>query len=302
MSAVNVKLAGLELPNPTILASGIMDETGKSLLEMASCGAGAVVTKSIGIEARKGYDNPTIVEMEYGYLNAMGLPNPGIKAFAKEMKMAKDCPVPIIGSIFGSGPKEFSELARHMQSYGASAIELNLSCPHAKGYGMEVGVEPEQVRLIVEEVKSAVNIPVFAKLTPNTHLLLEVAKAVEDAKGDAVVAINTVKAMCINIEARRPVLSNRTGGLSGPAIKPIGVRCVYELYANLQIPVIGVGGAMNWRDVVEYMMAGASAVQIGSAVGRQGKEIFRKVVSGLEIFLRDNGFKAVDEIVGIAHE
>ncbi|MCU0860909.1 MAG: dihydroorotate dehydrogenase, partial [Methanomassiliicoccales archaeon] len=257
MSALKVRMASLQMENPTMLASGVMDETGESLMEMARCGAGAVVTKSIGSEPRKGYENPTLVELEHGYINAMGLPNPGIEAFSDEMMAARGCPAPIVGSIFASSPREFAALAAKMQSYGASAVELNLSCPHAKGYGMEVGVDPEAVRAIVSEVKSAVSIPVFAKLTPNTHRLVEVALAVQEAHGDGVVAINTLRAMCISIEARRPVLSNRGGGLSGPAVKPVGVRCVYDLHAALDIPVIGVGGAEDWRDVVEYIMAGA---------------------------------------------
>jgi len=302
MTSLKVELAGLKLSNPTILASGIMGETAGSFLNMARAGAGAVVTKSIGSEPRNGYANPTLIELDEGYINAMGLPNPGIEAFAEEMSEARSCPVPIIGSIFASSVKEFAFLASKMQSYGAAAIELNLSCPHAKGYGMELGVDPEVVAAVVKEVKSSCSIPVLAKLTPNTHRLLEVAKAVEAAGGDAIVAINTVKAMAISVEMRRPILSNKGGGLSGPAIKPIGLRCVYDLHSTVKIPIIGAGGVEDWRDALEYIMAGASAVQVGSGVGRKGLQVFEAICSGVEAFMEREGFGSVSQMVGVAHE
>ena len=302
MTSLKVEVAALKLSNPTILASGVMDETAASLLNVARAGAGAVVTKSIGSEPRKGYPNPTLVELDGGYINAMGLPNPGIEAFAEEMRLARGCPVPVIGSIFASSPKEFSFLASKMQDYGAAAVELNLSCPHAKGYGMEIGVDPEMVSAVVREVKSVCSVPVFAKLTPNTHQLMDVAKAAEAAGCDAIVAVNTVKAMAISVEMRRPILSNRGGGLSGPAIKPIGLRCVYDLHSNVNIPIIGVGGVEDWRDAVEYIMAGASAVQVGSAVGRVGLNVFELICTGMKEFMVREGFESVSQMVGVAHE
>jgi dihydroorotate dehydrogenase (NAD+) catalytic subunit len=302
MSSLEASIGRLTLRNPTMLASGIMDETAGSFLKVASAGAGAIVTKSIGSEPRNGYANPTLIELDEGYINAMGLPNPGIEAFFEEMSEARSCPVPIIGSIFASSAKEFGFLASKMQSYGAAAIELNLSCPHAKGYGMELGVDPEVVTEIVKEVKSSCSIPVFAKLTPNTHRLLEVAKAVEAAGGDAIVAINTVKAMAISAELRRSILSNKGGGLSGPAIKPIGLRCVYDLRSTVKIPIIGVGGVEDWRDAVEYIMAGASAVQVGSGVGRKGLQVFEQICSGMEAFMEREGFESISQMVGVAHE
>ena len=297
-----MEVAGLVLPNPTMLASGIMGETGGSLLRAAAAGAGAVVTKSIGSEPRPGYQNPTLVELDDGYINAMGLPNPGIVSFKEEMSAARSCPVPIIGSIFASSVKEFSHLAQMMQAYGASAIELNLSCPHAKGYGMELGVDPEAVGAIVSEVKSSCKVPVLSKLTPNTHRLIDVGTAVQEAGGDAIVAVNTLKAMSISVEARRPVLSNGTGGLSGPALKAVGLRCVYDLSAALDIPIIGAGGVEDWRDAVEYVMAGATAVQVGSGVGRRGLGVFKQITEGMALFMGENGFASVKDMVGLAHE
>ncbi|KAF5031532.1 Dihydroorotate dehydrogenase B (NAD(+)), catalytic subunit [anaerobic digester metagenome] len=235
-------------------------------------------------------------------MNAMGLPNPGIEAFGEEMYEASKAGIPIVGSVFGSSAEEFASLARKMQGYGAEAIELNLSCPHAKGYGMEMGVDPDVVAGIIKEVKAAVVIPVFAKLTPNTHKLIEVAKAAEDAGADAIVAINTLKAMKIDVDARMPVLSNRYGGLSGPAVRGVGVRCVYELFEALKIPVIGVGGVEDWRSALEYIMAGAVAVQIGSGVGRVGTQVFGDVCSGISAYMAENGFRDITQLVGVAHD
>ncbi|HQQ24732.1 MAG TPA: dihydroorotate dehydrogenase [Methanomassiliicoccales archaeon] len=302
MISLKVDLAGVEMENPTMLASGIMGETGGSLLAMAKGGAGALVTKSIGSVPRQGHKNPTLVELEFGYMNAMGLPNPGIEAFGEEMFEASKAGIPIVGSVFGSSAEEFASLARRMQEYGAEAVELNLSCPHAKGYGMEMGIDPDVVANIIREVKKAVVVPVFAKLTPNTHRLIDVAKAAEEAGADAIVAINTLKAMRIDVDARMPVLSNRYGGLSGPAVRGVGVRCVYELYEALKIPVIGVGGIEDWRSALEYMMAGAVAVQIGSGVGRVGPQVFGDVCSGISAYMADNGFRDITQLVGVAHD
>jgi len=204
--------------------------------------------------------------------------------------------------VFATTPEDYALLAWKMQDYGAAAVELNLSCPHAKGLGMEIGVDPTAVRRIVREVKQTVKIPVLAKLTPNTHRLAEVGKAVEEAGGDGIVAINTLRAMVISVEAKRPILSNKVGGLSGPAVRSIGVRCVYELYETVEIPIIGVGGVESWRDAAEYMMAGATAVQIGSAIGRKGLSVFQVIVQGLQEYLEREGLENIGDIVGVAHD
>ena len=301
MITLDVSFAGLTLKNPTMLASGMMGETGASLTRVSALGAGAVVTKSIGLEPRYGYPNPSLVELPYGYINAMGLPGPGIELFAEEMQEARHCGVPVIGSLFAAVPDDFIELAGRMKDYGADAVELNLSCPHAKGYGMEIGIDPQAVGKIIREVKGSVDIPLIAKLTPNTHLLVEVAKEAEAAGCDCVAAINTIKAMAISVEARRPLLFNKTGGLSGPAVKPVGLRCVYELAEVLEIPIIGVGGAESGRDVLEYIMAGASAVQIGSGIGRRGLNVFQEICTEMKELMAANDIQSIQEIVGVAH-
>ena len=277
-----------------------MDEDAGSMKRIFDYGAGAVVTKSIGLKPREGYVNPTVVELEHGILNAMGLPNPGINNFSEEIKTLKTLKIPVVGSIFGSNTKEFSQLAEKMQEYGADAIELNMSCPHAKGYGLEIGSDPKLVKEITSNVKKTVKIPVFVKISPNLTNIVEIAKAAESANADAIVAINTVKAMKIDLETKTPVLSNKIGGYSGKAIKPIGVRCVYEISKNIKTPVIGVGGITTGEDAIEYFMAGATAVQIGSAVYYRGIDSFKKICKEIEKWMEKHNYKNLSELIGAA--
>jgi dihydroorotate dehydrogenase (NAD+) catalytic subunit len=298
---LTTKISSLKLKNPTILASGIMDEDVGSMKRIAGSGAGAIVTKSIGLKPREGYPNPTIVELECGVLNAMGLPSPGIKEYGEEIKNFKKIKVPLIGSIFGSNSKEFVELGRKMQEYGTDALELNMSCPHARGYGLEIGSDPVLVKKITYDVKQSVDIPVFVKLSSNVSDLKDIARAVEKGGADGVVAINTVKAMKINLELKKPVLANKIGGYSGKAIKPIGVRCVYEIAETVDIPVIGVGGITTGEDALEYIMAGASAVQIGTGIYYRDLDVFRKICGEIEGWMKKHGVKRLSDLVGVAH-
>ena len=301
MAHLSVSLCGLMMKNPTMLASGVLDETGRSMLEVAKAGAGALVTKSVGKEPRQGHGNPSIVELQWGLINAMGLPNPGMEIYAAEVKEAKKGGVPVIGSVFGGTEDEIAELAGLMSRAGADAVELNLSCPHAKGYGAELGSTPELVESICRRAKKQVRIPLLAKLTPNTSSISSLAVAAEKGGADAVVAINTLKAMAISPEARMPILANKFGGLSGPAIKSIGVRCVYEIFESVKIPIVGVGGISSGRDALEYVMAGATAVQIGTAVWTEGLEVFSKTSREIMQFMEENGFESVKDMVGVAH-
>jgi dihydroorotate dehydrogenase (NAD+) catalytic subunit len=301
MVDLTASVGKLELRNPTMLASGILGESGELLLRVADSGAGAVVTKSIGSEPREGHLNPTVVEMEHGLLNAVGLANPGIDVFKEEMDVATKADVPVIGSIFGKDAEEFAQLAVKMEEHGAAAVELNLSCPHAEGLGYEIGADPKSVEEITRGVKGSVSIPVFPKLTPNVKDIVELADAAAKGGADAVVAINTVRAMAISPEARMPILANKIGGLSGTAIRPIGVRCVYEIWKEVPIPVIGVGGISSGMDALEYLMAGASAVQIGSGVWIGGPKVFSSVCKEIEEFLERNGHDSLNDVQGAAH-
>jgi dihydroorotate dehydrogenase (NAD+) catalytic subunit len=279
-----------------------MDEDAGSMKRIFESGAGAVVTKSIGLKPRKGYDNPTIIELECGILNAMGLPNPGIDNFNDEIAELKKSKIYVIGSIFGSNADEFSKIAQKMQIYGADAIELNLSCPHAKGFGLEIGSDPTSVKEITLKVKKTVKIPVFVKISPNLMNISEIAKSAENAGADAIVAINTIKAMKIDLELKTPVLANKIGGYSGNAIKPIGVRCVYEIADKVNIPIIGVGGINTGEDAIEYIMAGAAAVQIGSGLYYRGVDVFKKVCEEIEKWMKDYEVENISDLIGVAHK
>ena len=301
MVDLRIELAGLHLRNPTMLASGFLDETGGSLIRVFRAGAGAVVTKSIGPEPREGYANPTVVEVDGGLLNAVGLPNPGIAAFRAELEEALRAKAVVIGSVYGKDAAEYAQVAVLMADAGAAAIEMNLSCPHAKGLGTEIAQSEEAVREFTHAVKDSVDIPVFPKLSPNVADIASFAVAAERGGADGIVAINTVKAMAIAPELRMPILANRFGGLSGPAIRPIGVRAVYDICEKVNIPVIGVGGVDSGHAALEYIMAGASAVQIGTALVGQGLGVFERTTKEMASLLEEIGFHSVSEAVGAAH-
>lgn len=296
MMKISVSVGDLKLKNPTILASGILGSTGASLCRVAKCGAGALVTKSIGVDEREGYVGPNLVKLEHGFLNAMGLPNPSYKNFLPELREAKKGGVPVIASIFGKNREEFAEVAEALAK-DADALELNLSCPHAEGYGADIGCDAPLVGDIVRSVKKVADVPVWVKLTLHSDVSL-VGRTAIHAGADALVAINTVRATAIDIESGYPLLGNKVGGLSGAAIKPIALRCVYDLYP-LGIPIIGAGGVSSWQDAVEFVLAGASAVQIGSAV-YDHITIFSGVSKGMAKYLERKKV-TLDKIRGSAH-
>jgi dihydroorotate dehydrogenase (NAD+) catalytic subunit len=257
---LSISFAGFTLANPTILASGILGYSSESLHRVAKGGAGAVVTKSVGVEPRVGYSNPTLVQAEAGLINAMGLPNPGINVYSQEIKFSKTVlRVPLIVSVFGYSAEEYAEVAKKAVEAGADAVELNVSCPHVKQTGAEIGQSPKLLAEVVQMVKA------------------------------------------IDTETMRPILSNVKGGLSGAAIKPVALRCVYDIHeAFADVPIIGCGGISDWRDAVEFFLAGASAVQVGTAVAVDIK-VFQTINKGIETYLRRKQIGSVKEIVGLAH-
>ncbi len=301
INRLHVDLAGLRLANPTVLASGILGLSAESLSNIVMGGAGAVVTKSIGLKPRRGYENPTVVQTSCGLINAMGLPNPGIREFAKEIREAKSFGVPVIVSVFGFSAEEYGAVAKKAVDAGADAVELNVSCPHVKQTGSEIGQNPATLAELVRKVKTAVEKPVFVKLSPNVTSIAEIAEVAANAGADAITAVNTIKAMAIDPETAMPILSNKAGGLSGPAIKPVAVRCVYEIYERVKLPIIGCGGITNWRDAVEFLLAGARAIQIGTAIAIEGPNVFKAITRGISSYLRRKGFRSVEEIVGLSH-
>jgi dihydroorotate dehydrogenase (NAD+) catalytic subunit len=300
--SLNVRVAGLELRNPTALASGILGYTTKSLQRVAEAGAGAVVTKSVGLTPRMGYPNPTVVQANCGLINAMGLPNPGIDAYASEIRQAKKVlTVPLIVSVYGFSAEDYAAVAKTAATAGADALELNVSCPHVKETGSEIGQNPALLKEVIGKVKAATRKPVIVKLSPNVTDIAEVAKAAATAGADALTAVNTVRALAIDVETALPILSNKRGGLSGPAVKPIALRCVYDIHESIKTPIIGCGGITNWQDAVEFLLAGASAVQIGTAIAQQNPSVFTAINRGIKAYLKKKKIRSVKELVGISH-
>ena len=302
MADLRVDVAGLSLRNPFLLASGIWGETGDSLIGAYKAGAAGVITKSIGSEPRAGYPNPTVET--YGttaFLNAMGLPNPGIAEYPVEIAQARAAGVPVVGSIFGHTAEEFATLGEKMAAAGVLALELNLSCPHAEGLGSEVGSDPAAVEEITRAVVRKVRLPVIAKLTPNTHDIAALALAAERGGAAAVSAINTVRGLSIDPQLRRPTLSHGLGGLSGAAIKPVGLACVWQIYEKVRIPIVGVGGIMSGTDALEYLLAGARAVQVGTAVAFSGIGVFGTLVRELGEKMDALKIARIEDAVGLAH-
>ena len=299
---LSVNLAGLKLANPTILASGILGYSAESLESIVNGGAGAVVTKSVGLKPRVGYANPTVVQVNCGLINAIGLPNPGIDEYVNEIRNMKIVlTVPLIASVYGFSAEEYATVSKKAADAGADAVELNVSCPHVKETGSEIGQNPKILKEVVKKVKAKVSKPVFVKLSPNVASIADIAEAAAKAGADALTAINTVKAMAIDVETALPILANTVGGLSGPAVKSIALRCVYDVYERVKVPIVGCGGVTNWRHAVEFFLAGASAVQIGTAVALKGSNVFKAVTRGVEAYLKRKRFESVNEIVGLSH-
>jgi dihydroorotate dehydrogenase (NAD+) catalytic subunit len=293
--SLEVEIAGLKLRNPLILASGILGSYVASLNRIARH-AGAVVAKSVGLKAREGYRNPCVINYRHGIINAVGLASPSAEDFAKDLaSFKKSCP--LVVSLYASTPEDFARLTSYFPM--ADAFELNLSCPHAKNVGLAVGSDPDLVKEIVKAVKSSTDKPVFAKLSFNVEDIVEIGKSAEEGGVDAVVAINTVRGMAIDIVSRKPILSNVSGGVSGEAIKPIALKCVWDLFEELGVPIIGCGGITNWKDVVEFILAGATAVQIGSALF-YSHHIFKSINESLRSYLRIHGEK-ISDLIGLAH-
>jgi dihydroorotate dehydrogenase (NAD+) catalytic subunit len=272
-SSLSTSIGSLTLEKPTILASGILGISLDVFNRLHDAGAGAVVTKSLSKEPWEGYPNPTIFSVKGGgWINAVGLSNPGAENFAEMIRPNEN--VPIIVSLVGSVEEDFEFMIKKFQDCKVAAYELNLSCPHVAKVGLEVGDDTELVSKIVKKVKSMSDVPVIAKVGLGSTDYLETVDAAVSAGADAITAINTIRAMAIDVEVERPILSNKIGGLSGTPIKPVALRCVYEISSKFDIPILGCGGISTWEDAVEFILAGASAVQFGSVMGDHWDEVF----------------------------
>jgi dihydroorotate dehydrogenase (NAD+) catalytic subunit len=307
-SDLSVDLCGVRLPNPLVLASGILGTSAPLLERVARCGAGAVTTKSCGPAPRAGHPNPTVIDWGGGLINAVGLPNPGVDAeveiIAVAIKQLAPLGVPLIASIFADTVTGFAAVAERISAANPDFIEVNISCPNvAAEFGRPFALDPVSAAQVTAAVRAATTLPIIVKLSPNVTDIVAIARAVQDAGADAIAAINTLgPGMVIDVESGRPILANRVGGVSGPAIRPIAVRCVYDICAAVSVPVVGIGGVMCGRDAVEMLMAGATAVGVGSAVYQHGPEIFGRIRDELAGWMQAHGYASISEFRGIAHE
>ncbi len=294
------------MKNPTVLASGILGVTGALLARAArEGGAGAVTSKSCSLEPRAGHPNPVVLDLPEGMINAVGLSNPGAEEEVEEIREAVEkAGVPVIASVFADTAQKFGAVAEKISRAKPALIEVNISCPNVEAeFGKPFASDPRASAKATEAVKNSTKIPVVVKLSPNAPDIKAIARAVVEAGADAVCAINTVgPGMVIDIDSGKPVLANRTGGLSGSAIKPIAVRCVYDVFEAVDVPIIGTGGVSCGADAIELMMAGASAVGIGTAVYSRGITVFKQVGKEMSEWLGARGYSSVKEIIGAAHK
>jgi len=304
---LSVELCGVRLRNPLVLAAGVLGTGAELLARVAKSGAGMVTTKSCGLSPRVGHPNPTVLDWGHGLINAVGLANPGVDEEVRVIEDAKrllaQLGVPLAASIFAETVEGFAQVAQKVAAAEPDFIELNISCPNvAAEMGRPFACDAGDSARVTAAVKKVTSIPLIVKLSPNVADIAAIARSVEHAGADAIAAINTLgPGMIIDIRARRPVLSNRVGGVSGPAVRPIAVRCVYDIYQTVDIPIIGMGGVSEGRDALEMIMAGATAVGVGSAVRYRGSEVFSAILDEMKALMAEEGYHRVVELRGAAH-
>ncbi len=302
MADLNTEIADLKLKNPVLVASGTFGY-GKEPSEFIDIRKlGGIITKSITLLPKEGNPPPRTAETPSGMLNTIGLQNEGIDSFIKKvLPFLSEFKIPVIVNIAGEKIEEYAELTKRLSKEKVvKAIEVNISCPNVKKGGMAFGIDCEATSEIIKSVKKATKLPVIAKLTPNVTDIAAIAKAAEKAGADAISLINTVLGMAIDVETQKPKISMGIGGLSGPAIKPIGVRMVYEVSKAVKIPVIGIGGIMSAEDAIEYLLAGASAIQVGTG-NFVDPEIPLKIIEGIEEYMKIKKIPNLKSIIGKAY-
>lgn len=296
---LSVQLGPLHLKNPVMVASGTFGygEEYADFLELGQLGA--VVVKGISLRPRPGNPPPRLVETPSGMINAIGLENVGVAAFLTEkLPYLRTQQVPVIVNILGNTVEEYVELATRLDGVdGIAALEINISCPNVKKGGVLFGTNPEAAAGVVRAVRRATALPLITKLTPNVTDIRAIARAAVDAGSDMLSCINTVAAVAVDIFSRRPKLANIVGGLSGPAIKPIALRCTYEVLQAVQCPVIGIGGIMTATDALEFLLVGARAIQVGTA-NFINPRVTLEIIKGMERFLRVEGLENIGDFIG----
>ncbi len=300
--ALKVNLGGVTLKNPVVTASGTFGY-GREYHEYYDIAKlGALIIKGTTLEPRPGNPGPRVYETPAGMLNAIGLENPGVDVFLTEsLPWLNAANATTIANVSGSSVEEYGEIAAKLEgAEGLSAIELNISCPNVKEGGLQFGTDPHMVRRVVETVKQNTTLPVIPKLSPNVTDITEIARAAEDGGANALSMINTLQGMAIDVQKRRPVLANIFGGLSGPAIKPVALRMVYQVYEAVKIPILGGGGILNTTDALEFILAGATAVTVGTANFVDPLTPL-KIIAGLEQYLAAGNIASIAELTGAAH-
>ncbi|MEN8246385.1 MAG: dihydroorotate dehydrogenase [Thermodesulfobacteriota bacterium] len=298
-SEMQVDIGGIVLKNPVMTASGTFGYAREfnDLMDL-NC-LGGIIVKGLSLEPSKGNPPPRIVETSGGMLNAIGLENVGLDAFIKEkLPFLQPFDVPVFANIYGKTVEEYAELALRLNDVeGVAGLEINISCPNVKAGGIAFGSDSRSAHHVVSAVRARTHLPVMVKLSPNVTDVVEIAKSVEAAGADSVSLINTITGMAVDARTRRPILANITGGLSGPAIKPVALRMVWQVAGQVNIPVIGVGGIMNAEDAVEFLIAGACAVQVGTA-NFINPRATQEIVSGIESYMRQNNIDCLDDLIG----
>jgi dihydroorotate dehydrogenase (NAD+) catalytic subunit len=294
-----VDVGGLKMKNPVMTASGTFGYGGefRDLVDLERLGA--VVVKGLSLQPSSGNPPPRIVETPCGMLNAIGLENIGIEEFCRtRLKFLRRFATPVVVNLYGLHVAEYAALAEIVDDQpGIAAVEVNISCPNVKAGGIAFGVDPRAAAAVTDAVRRRTRKPLIVKLSPNVSDITAIARAVADAGADAVSLINTITGMVVDVESRRPCLANITGGLSGPAIRPVAVRMVWQVARAVRIPVIGLGGIMNWRDALEFIIAGATAVQVGTA-NFVNPRATMEIIDGLAAYLQRHDLQDIAQVVG----
>ncbi|NMB83805.1 dihydroorotate dehydrogenase [Candidatus Roizmanbacteria bacterium] len=302
---IPIDIFGKKLKNPLFLPSGIINDIPNHSMAVKA-GVGSLVLKSITVDPREGNPIPRIAKYDSGFINSVGLRNPGLTEAKKQIKLfLEKTNTPVIISVFAVKADDFQRLVYEFSELCPLAIELNLSCPNVSDEFGEILANKADSSYKITKLakKQAKNIPVISKLSPNTDNIGEIAKACEQAGADAVAAINTVsQGMIIDINKKRPVLGNGKGGVSGTGIKPIAVAKVYEIYEAVKIPILGIGGISTWQDAVEMIMAGASLIGIGSAVYEKGWNVYKDILFGIKTYMEKTNISQIKNLIGAAHE
>jgi dihydroorotate dehydrogenase (NAD+) catalytic subunit len=295
---MRVDIGGIEIKNPVMTASGTFGYA-REFEELVDLNRlGAIVVKGLSLEPSKGNPPPRIVETPCGMLNAIGLENVGLAAFVKEkLPFLRRLDTPVFVNVYGKSTKEYAELAARLEDIdGVSGIEVNISCPNVKSGGIAFGAYPESAADVVRTIRKQITKPLMVKLSPNVTDITEIAKSVEAEGADSISLINTITGMAIDIEARRPKLANITGGLSGPAIKPVALRMVWQVAQTVNVPVVGIGGIMTAKDALEFLIAGAVAVQVGTA-NFINPHATTDIIDGIETFLTERSISDISDII-----